>query len=59
VLAYFGTDVDWGECTIRVDVDRVVGISAEGGDEEWGRGGVKVLGPGNVVKELAVDKLLR
>jgi len=58
VLAYFGTDVDWGKGAIRMDVDGVMGVGAEGGDEEWGCGGVKVLGPGNVIEELAVDKLL-
>jgi len=55
VLAYFGTDVDQGKGTVGVDVDRVMGISTEGGDKEWGCGGVKVLGPGDVVEELAVD----
>jgi len=59
VLAYFGTDVDQGECAIRVDVDGVMGVSTERGDKEGGYGGVKVLGPGNVVEELAVDKFLR
>jgi len=58
VLAYFGTDVDRGEGTIGVDMDGVMGIGMEWGDEEWGCGGVKVLGLGNVVKEPAVDKLL-
>jgi len=58
VLAYFGTNVDQGECTVGVDMDGVVGIGTERGDEERGYGSVKVLGPGNVVKELAVDKLL-
>jgi len=56
VLAYFGTDVDWGKGTIGMDVDGVVGIGTEGSDEVQGCGGVKVLGLGNVVKELAVDK---
>ena len=59
VLAYFGTNVDRGKGAVRVDKDGVMGVSTERGDEEWGCGGVKVLGPGNVVKELAVDKLLR
>jgi len=36
VLAYFGTDVDWGEGTVRVDVDGVMGIGAEGGNKVWG-----------------------
>jgi len=58
VLAYFGTDVDWGKGTIRVDVDGVVGVSAERGDEVRGCGGIKVLGLGNVVKELTVDEFL-
>ena len=59
VLAYFGTDVDRGESAVRVDVDRVVGVGAEGGDEVGGCVGVKVLGPGDVIEELAVDELLR
>jgi len=58
VLAYFGTDVDWGESTVGVDVDRVMGVSAEGRDEVGGCVGVEVLGPGDVVEELAVDKFL-
>jgi len=58
VLAYFGTDVDRGEGAIGVDVDGVMGVGTERGDEEWGCGGVKVLGPGNVVQELAVDEFL-
>ena len=49
MLAYFGTDVDRGKGAVRVDMDGVVGIGAERGDEErWG-GGVKILGPGDVV----------
>jgi len=59
VLAYFSTDVDRGEGAVGVDVDRVMGIGAEGGDDVWGCGGVEVLGPGDVVEELAVDKFLR
>jgi len=58
VLAYFGTDVDWGESAIGVDVDGVMGVSAERGDKIRGCGGVEVLGPGDEVKELAVDKFL-
>jgi len=58
VLAYFGTDVDRGKGAVRVDVDRVMGVGTEGGDEVRGCGGVKVLGPGDVIEELAVDKLL-
>jgi len=58
VLAYFGTDVDRGESAVGVDVDGVVGVGAEGSDEVWGCVGVEVLGPGDVVEELAVDKFL-
>jgi len=58
VLAYFGTDVDRGESTVGVDVDRVMGVGAEGSDEVGGCVGVKVLDPGDVIEELAVDELL-
>jgi len=59
VLAYFGTDVDWGEGAVGVDVDGVVGVGVEGSDEVGGCVGVEVLGPGDVIEELAVDELLR
>jgi len=39
-------------------MDRVIGVGAERSDEEERCGGVEVLGLGNVVKELAVDKFL-
>ena len=58
VLAYFGADVDRGESAIRMDVDGVVGVGAEGGDEIWGCVGVEVLGPGDVVEELTIDEFL-
>jgi len=58
VLAYFGTDVDWGEGAVGVDMDGVMGVSTEGGDKVWGCGSVEVLGPGDVVEELTVDKFL-
>jgi len=58
VLAYFGTDVDQGEGAVGVDVDGVVGVGAEGSDEVGGCVGFEVLGPGDVVEELAVDELL-
>ena len=58
MLAYFGTDVDWGESAVGVDVDGVMGVGAEGSDKVWGCVGVEVLGPGDVVEELAVDKFL-
>jgi len=59
VLAYFGTDVDWGKSAVGVDVDGVMGVGAEGGDKVRGCSGVKVLGLGDVVEELTVDKLFR
>ena len=58
MLAYFGANVDWGEGAIGVDVDGVMGIGAEGSDKVAGCIGVEVLGLGNMVEELAVDKLL-
>jgi len=58
VLAYFGTDVDRGEGAVGVDVDGMVGVGAEGSDEVGGCVGVEVLGPGDVVEELAVDEFL-
>ena len=58
MLAYFGTDVDWGEGAVGVDVDGVMGVGAEGSDEVGGCVGVEVLGPGDVIEELAVDELL-
>jgi len=58
VFAYFGTDVDRGEGAVRVDVDRVMGVGAEGGDEVGGCVSVKVLGPGDVVEELTIDEFL-
>ena len=58
MLAYFGADVDWGKGAVGVDVDRVMGVGAEGGDEVWGCGGVEVLGPGDVVEELAIGEFL-
>jgi len=58
MLAYFGTNVDWGKGAVRVDVDGVMGISAEGGDEVWGCGGIKVLDLGDVAEELAIDEFL-
>jgi len=58
MFAYFGTDVDWGEGAVGVDVNGVVGVGAEGGDEVGRCVGIEVLGPGDVIEELAVDELL-
>jgi len=51
--------VDRGERTVRVDVDGVVGIGAERGDEEWGSGMVEVCGPGDGIEEAAVNEFLQ
>jgi len=59
VLAYFGTNVDRGKGAVGVDMDGVMGVGAEGGDEIWGCVGIEVLGPGDVVEELTVDEFLR
>jgi len=59
VFAYFGTDVDWGESAVGMDMDGVMGVGAEGGDEIWGCGGVEVLGLGDVIEELTIDEFLR
>jgi len=58
VLAYFGTDVDWGKGAVGVDVNGVMGVGAEGGDKVRGCVGIEVLGPGDVVEELTVDEFL-
>jgi len=58
VLAYFGTDVDRGKGTVGVDVDGVMGVGAEGGDKIGGCVSIEILGPGDVIEELAVNKLL-
>jgi len=58
MLAYFGADVDWGEGAVRMDVDGVVGVGAEGGDKVGGCVSIEVLGPGDMIEELAVDELL-
>jgi len=58
VFAYFGTDVDRGESAVGVDMDGVMGVGAEGGNEVRGCVGVEVLGPGDVIEELAVNELL-
>ena len=58
MFAYFGTDVDRGESAVGVDVDGVMGVGAEGSDEVWGCIGVEVLGSGDVVEELTIDKFL-
>ena len=59
MLAYFGTDVDGGKCTVGVNVDGMEGIGTEGGDKEWRYSMVEVLGLGDGVEELAINKFLQ
>ena len=40
-------------------MDGVMGVGAEGSDKVGGCVGVEVLGPGDVVEELTIDKFLR
>ena len=56
MLAYFGTDVDWGEGAVGVDVDGVEGVGAERGDKERGLNLLKIDLPGDVVEEVGVDE---
>ena len=57
MLAYFGTDVDWGKGTVRVDVDRVEGIGTEWCDKKWCLSLLKIDFPCNGIEEAGVDKL--
>ena len=59
MLAYFGTDVDRGESAVGVDVDGMMGVGAEGGDEVRGCGGIEVSSLWDMVEELATDKFFR
>ena len=56
VLAYFGTDVDWGEGTIRVNVDGVKGIGMERSDKKQCLSLLKINLPGDSVEEVGVNK---
>ena len=56
MLAYFGTDVDWGEGAVRVDVDGVEGVGAERSDKKGGLNLLKIDFPGDVIEEIGVDK---
>ena len=56
VLAYFGTNVDQRESAVGVNVDGVVGVGTEGGDEEGGGSVVEVLDPWDGTEELATDE---
>ena len=56
VLAYFGTDVDWGEGAVGVDEDGVEGVGAEQGDKKGGLNLLKIDLPGNMIEEVGVDE---
>ena len=57
MLAYFGTNVDWGEGAVGVDVDGVEGIGAEWSDEKGGLNLLKIDPSGDSAKEVGVDEL--
>ena len=57
MLAYFGTDVDWGEGTVRMDVDGVESVGTEWGDKERGLNLLEVNLPSDVVEEVGVNEL--
>ena len=57
MLAYFGTDVDWGQGAVGVDVDGVKGVSAEQDDKERCLNLLKINLPGNMVEKVGVDEL--
>ena len=58
MLAYFGTDVDWGEGTVRVDLDGMEGVSIEWSDKIRCLNLLKVDLPSNGVKKVSVDEFL-
>ena len=58
MLAYFGTDVDWREGTVRVDMDRVEGVSTEWSDKKGCLSFSKISAPGNGIEKISVDKFL-
>ena len=56
MLAYFGTDVDWGKGAVRVDVDGVEGVGAEWGDKKRCLNLLKVNLPCDGAEEVGVNK---
>ena len=56
MLAYFGTDVDWGKSAVRVDVDGVEGIGAEWSDKEGGLNLLEVDSSCDGSEEIGVDE---
>ena len=56
MFAYFGTDVDRGKGTVRVDEDGMEDVSAEQSDKERGLSLLKIDLPGDVVEEVGVDE---
>ena len=57
MLAYFGTDVDWGKGTARMDVDGVEGVGIEWSDKKGRLNLLKVNSPCDGTKEVSVNKL--
>ena len=57
MFAYFGTDVDRGKGTVRVDVDGVEGVGTERSDKKRGLSLLEIDLPSDVVEEVGVDEL--
>ena len=56
MLAYFGTDVDWGKGTVGVDVDGVEGVGAERSDKKGGLNLLKINPPCNGAKDVGINE---
>ena len=56
MLAYFGTDMDRGEGTVRVDEDGVEGVSVEWSDKEGCLSLLKISPPHNSAEEVGVNE---
>ena len=57
MLAYFGTDVDWGKGAVGVDEDRVEGVGTERSDKKRCLNLLEVDSPCNGPEEVGVDEL--
>ena len=56
MLAYFGTDVDWGEGAVGVEVDGVEGVGMEQSDKKRGLNLLKVNPPCDGTEEVGVNE---
>ena len=57
MLAYFGTDVDWGKSTVGVDVDGMKSVGAEWRDKEGGCQFLQINSSCNSAEEVGVYEL--